>query len=167
MFSPNEDRETWDRILTLDRSSIGEICGLWFHVEKKVARLQAALKNPAERAAALRLLLFFQDDEQRKAVFSELVELAAWGHSDIGLCRTAIKSIPLDWVRTNIIPAISSVLKSLGDQPEVEEEAYQRFAELLSELDQTLLLKHLKTAVVHGNEGVREIGHTFNGEPNP
>jgi len=90
-----------------------------------------------------------------------LVDLASSAHKDIGLCRTVIKSIRLDWVRSNIMAAMSSVLKKLADQPDWEEEAYQRYAELLAEIDQTLLLKHVEAAVVHANEGVREIGHDF------
>lgn len=140
---------------------MGELCRLWFHVERKVERLQAALKNPVERTSALRLLFFLQDNELRKAVFGELVDLASCGHTDIELCRTVIKSIPLDWVRTNIMPAIAAALNKMADQPEVEEEAYRRYAELLREVDQTLLSRHVEAAVVHANEGVREVGRDF------
>jgi hypothetical protein len=162
MSIPNDNPEkTWETILNLDRSGVGEICRCWVALDRKVERLQNGLKKPEERAAALRVLLLLQDEELKKTLFAELVDLASSAHKDIGLCRTVIKSIRLDWVRSNIMAAMSSVLKKLADQPDWEEEAYQRYAELLAEIDQTLLLKHVEAAVVHANEGVREIGHDF------
>jgi hypothetical protein len=151
----------WTKICQLEQASTGQLCSLWNEVSHKAERLQAALKNPAERASALRILLFAQNVEQVKAVFPDLVELAAVGHSDIALCRTVIKSIPLGWVRSNIWSAMASSLKSLSGRLEVEEEAYRRYAELLREIDQDLLKMHVEDALRHSNEGVREVGIDF------
>ncbi len=151
----------WSTIHQVEKASTGQLCNLWSQISHKVEFLQAALKNPAERATALRLLLIVQNVEQVKAVFPELIELAAVGHSSIGLCRTVIKSIPLGWVRSNILSTMASSLKLLSGNSEVEEEAYRRYAELLREIDRDLLKLHVEGALRHSNEAVREVGIDF------
>lgn len=157
----HSDKATWSNILRAEQTSTVDICKLWAQVVHKTECLRASLRNPEERAIALRLLLIVQSHEQSKAVFPDLVELAAVGHSDIILCRSAIKSIPLDWVRSEILPTIVSSLKLFSGSPEVEEEAYRRYAELLREIDHDLLRVHVQHALRHPNQTVREVGIDF------
>src|SRR5439155_17270965 len=84
------------------------------------------------RATALRLLPGTPPDVQ-KAAFPTLVELAATGHSTIGLVREAILAMPRTWVVEHFEEEAEPSLQAIGD------EAYRRYAELLSELDGALL----------------------------
>jgi hypothetical protein len=120
----------------------------------KQAVLGTALRDPAQRGTALRLLLIL-DDDIRKPLFPTLVALAAVGHRDISLCREVILLMPRDWVIENIEIYSYEILKEGG------EEEYRRLAELFYNLDRRLLSHLIERALESNDAGIREVGEEF------
>jgi hypothetical protein len=124
--------DEWNNLVLAENQSISAMLSDWSKIEDKVATLRAALNTPHHRGTALRLLILLQDDNLTKELFTTLVDQASVAHSDISLCRMAIKSLPRQWLLGNIDSAVS-LLANLG------EEEYLRIAELYEEIDKKLL----------------------------
>lgn len=154
MISPS-DKAKLDEIVAAETSWIRETLSPWPGIEDKVGAIRHAITTVPTRGAGLRLLLLLGDDE-KKAVFSELVDLASSGHSDIGLCRTVIKSLPRDWVLQHVQCYVNEVLLRSEN-----EEAYRRLAELYCELDECLLESLVSRARSSPDAGIREVANDF------
>lgn len=162
MTISNESTSSWRLLVATDRAALTQIMQAWVSIspEDQVALLRHALSNGAERATALRLLLYL-DDESRKVVFPELVRCAAYEHRDIVLCRDVIKVMPRDWTVANI----DLVVKAMLD--ETDESSHRRYAELYQELDQTLLATLVRRMESSSSESVREIADDYRSASDP
>lgn len=116
--------------------------------------LEEALSRVSDRGTALRLLAILPE-QNRRAVFARLVDLASVGHSDIALVRSVILNMERPWVVSNIEPLVDVILEQ-GD-----EEEYRRFAELFAELDEGLLRRHVERCLRSPSSDVREVGDDF------
>jgi hypothetical protein len=150
-----DDMILWNDVCAAEQRSLVVVMNQWNRISEKDTVLTQALETPHQRGAALRLLLFLGDDMKAR-VFPTLIDLASVGHSDIGLCRMVIKSMPRRWVIQNIEPIGRRIL----DRSNGEEE-YRRLAELYIELDSGLLERHVKAALSHANDEIREVGSDF------
>jgi hypothetical protein len=118
--------------------------------------LSGLLRQVRHRRGTLFLLLLLEP-RMRQLVFPDLVDLASVGHADIDLCRTVIKSLPLEWVRERIWTAARVVLeKDIND-----DEAFQRYAEFFSELDRSLLGPLLELAKASKSDEVQDVYHRY------
>jgi hypothetical protein len=116
--------------------------------------VHTALDNPAQRGTALRLLLVV-DVDRRLPLFPELVRLASVGHSDVGLVREVIRSLPSYWVEANLGAELWPLLDEGGD------EEYRRLAELLDDLGSGLLPELVDRARASADPDVREVADDF------
>lgn len=148
-----DDTAAWEEIERVEWQSLSHILSCWKRISSKPEVLTRALQTPGPRGAALRFLLVFQDDDLREQVFPTLVDQASVGHSDIGLCRWVIKTMPRRWVIEHIEPIGLDILKRTDG-----EEEYRRLGELYLELDDRLAERLLKLELSHPNEEIREAG---------
>lgn len=150
-----EDPRKFDSLVQKENSLIQDLFSIWSQIEDQQQTLRAALEKVSTRGAALRLLLLL-DDDLKKFVFTDLVELASVGHSDISLCRVVIKSLPRAWLIDNVGNAVDVVLASSGDS-----ECYRRLAELIVEIDNRLLKSLVSRASKSASQEVLEVAEDF------
>jgi hypothetical protein len=139
---------------------------LWRAIPQDSRRevLVQAVTRPRNRSGALHWLLLSYDEELRQGLFPHLVDLASVGHSDIGLVRQVIKSMPRQWVIDHISPLAHAVLDrqaALGAEDRYEE--FRRFGELFAELDPSLLRSLIRRAECDADSDVREVGEDLRG----
>lgn len=115
-----------------------------------------ALTDPAQRGAALRLLLGVSSDLS-KPHLKQLVRLAAVGHRDVAASRELVRRLP--GATAEIAGAVSEVLE------DGTEEEYRRVAELYSGFDEALLGAHVARCSEHPDPDIRAIATEFTGKP--
>lgn len=116
--------------------------------------LRRGLGTPHQRGTALRLLLIL-DEGIRRALFSALLPLAIEVHSDTRLSRDVIASIDGRWRGRKLHQQLPDLLDSGGP------EEYRGAAELLRQLDSSLLDWVLARAAGHIDPEVREVAVDF------
>ena len=114
------------------------------------------LNNPGYRGTALRLLLYL-GVEEIIPFFDLLVNLASVGHSDIGLVREVILSLPKDFLLANIEKSAEAVLRDAMKHEDSYEE-YRRLLELYIEIDPDLTKRLAERALESDDEDIREAG---------
>lgn len=121
--------------------------------ENRLATIRRAL-DTHQRGTALRVLPYLTIEE-RQQLFDDLVRLASVGHSDIELVRSAILSLPREWVLSRIES------RAKGFLARGTEEEYRRFLELYSELEPSLTRRLATRAIQSEETGIREAGQDF------
>jgi len=149
------DEAKWTAAVAAETRSIHEALSAWADIDDKTGVMRQALGTVTERGTALRLLLLL-GDQMTKAVFPELVDLCSTGHSDIGLCRTIIKSLPRMWLLERLESEVDEVLARFQS-----EESFRRFAELYREIDQQLLQSLVCRARKSPDSAIREVADDF------
>ncbi len=144
-----------DTVVKADSDFVRTIQTVWPTADNELEFVKRGLSSVVARGAILRRLTWASNDLKQK-VFDELVDLASIGHSDIGLCRTVIKSLPRLWLLRNISASIEKILLESED-----EETYRRLAELLYEIDNSLLRSLVEHARKSENIDIREIADDF------
>lgn len=120
-----------------------------------IATLRKLLLLPHQRAAALRLISFF-DTELVMALFKEIVSLAFFGLPEVLGCRRLLAEIPKDWF-TQYIKAIEAEFLAEGTYSE-----YRRGAELYRFLGYDDLLESLlRKAAEHEDPDIKEVAEDF------
>lgn len=114
-----------------------------------------ALDDPSGRGTALRLLPLL-DEDARRQVFPQLVELASWGHGYTRDIRDIILSLDRSWVLTHVPPEVDRVLQQ---SPTYEE--YRRLAELLRMLESPYLSSLVHAAAASDDPDIREVANDF------
>ena len=150
-----EDQNKWTAVVGAEAKGLRDALAAWSTIADKQGVMRQALSTVTERGAALRLLLIL-DDDLKQTVFSDLIDLAAVGHSDIGLCRTVIKSIPRLWLLEHVESEVTRIL----DQSE-DEEAYRRYAELYREIDDQLVQALVARARMSADPNILEVADDF------
>jgi len=153
-MNSSPDDELWENILAFDREYATRVISQWLKISDKIGVLDAALKSPRNRQAALRLLITL-DEETKRNLFGTLVDLASVGHSDVSLCRNTICSIDRRWVLDHIEPVINAILANATD------EEYRRLAELCVILDKSALKNVVVQALASRNPHIHEVGVDF------
>lgn len=110
--------------------------------------------NGKERQTAIFLLSYLSEDEITQ-LFDDLIYLSSFSHGSIQSIRKIIKSLPRDWVLTNIEKSAEPILLK-GDYDE-----YRRLLELYIELDYSLTLRLATRAVYHEDQDIKEAGEDF------
>lgn len=110
------------------------------------------------RRGCLRLLLIYNDEALKRALFETLVDLASTGHSDIDLVRAVIATMERNWVGEAIRPVVNRILDPLSEDAW---EKYRRFAELYELLYPELLSELVARALAHDDPDVREVGDDY------
>jgi hypothetical protein len=83
--------------------------------DDRVAVLREALRTAGQGGAALRLMLAgCVSEEEVRALFSDLVNVASVGHSNIEPVRLVILSLSREWVIANIEAAAEPLLREAG-----------------------------------------------------
>lgn len=124
------------------------------HESDATASLELALQSVSDRGAALRFLL--ADSATRVHLFPRLVELSSAGHADIGLVRQVLFLIPTKVRRRDLLNVIKPLLADADD------EAFRRFAELLSDLGHSDDLAELVAiAMTSKDADIREVADDF------
>jgi hypothetical protein len=160
----NESMAAWERIATVIGAAWLEAARLWNTIPEQDRRevLVRALETVSRRREALGWLLLMPDNTLREDLFSELVDLASVGHSDIGRVRDVIKSMPRQWVLDRIQPVAQAVLdRQSASGAEDRYEEFRRFAELFVELDVALLRPLVERSLRDKDSDVREVGEDF------
>src|SRR5512133_1450362 len=106
----NNDRLLWQNVFESEQAFVRARMDFMANAKDRVGIIRQALRTH-QRGTALGML-FFLPIEERIQVFDELVDLASVGHSDIGLVREAILSLPRDWVVANIEAIAEPILKA-------------------------------------------------------
>lgn len=88
-------------------------------------------------------------------LFDVWVEWAAYGHRFVGVVRDIIKSLPGEWVLSNIETYAEPLLRD-GTYEE-----YRRLLELYIELDPALTRRLAQRASMSADEDIREAGEDF------
>jgi hypothetical protein len=151
---PSDAPALWSGLLDAERQYVAARRAVVGLGDRLTDVLRSALGQPAQRGTALRLLLVV-DVERRLEVFPELVRLAAVGHSDVGLVREVIGSLPHYWVEANIGREVRPLLDDGGY------EEYRRLAELLQGLDSGLLSELVDRARRSEDPDIREVADDF------
>ncbi len=125
--------------------------------------LRASLHSPKERQTAFRIASLIYDSEQRKALFTDFLQLACEPTyvPTIIAARRAILSLPRDWVLEKIEIEAANLLDWDDDWLQ------RRFLELCSLLDRDLTIRAARKAATHQNPDIKEAGEDFLGNPNP
>jgi hypothetical protein len=150
---PEEDRRLWQSVFEGERAFIQARMDFLARCTDRVAVMRRAL-HTSQRGTALRLV-FYLTPEERLQLFDDLLGLASVGHSDIGLVREAILSLPREWVIANIEDRAEPLLQA-GN-----EEEYRRLLELYFSLDAEVTLRLAQRARQHANGEIREAGEDF------
>jgi hypothetical protein len=150
----NADSTLWRHLLNTEIALTQARMNFHASCKDKIAVIQKALQDPAQRGTALRYL-FHTKIAERQQVFDTLLELASVGHADIGLCREVILSLPRAWVISTIESRAESLLTEGTD------EEYRRLAELYLELDPGLVYRLATRALQHSDPDIREVGEEF------
>ena len=124
--------------------------------DDRVAVLREALRTAGQGGAALRLMLAgCVSEEEVRALFSDLVNVASVGHSNIEPARLVILSLSREWVIANIEAAAEPLLREGG------EEEYRRLLELYTLLDGRLAARLAARARASDDPAIREAGVDF------
>ena len=110
--------------------------------------------NGKDRPTAIYMLSYLKASELQQ-LFSDLVFLASFSHGAIGAVRSAILSLPRQWVLTNI-EQIAEPLLHDGTYDE-----YRRLLELYIDLDYDLAFRLARKATEQTDEDIREAGTDF------
>jgi hypothetical protein len=94
-------------------------------------------------------------EEEVRALFSDLVNVASVGHSNIEPARFVILSLSREWVIANIEAAAEPLLREGG------EEEYRRLLELYNLLDGRLAARLAARARASDDPAIREAGVDF------
>jgi hypothetical protein len=152
--APTPDQALWAAVRQAEGRFVAARMAFVAEAADRVETLRAALGTAAQRGTALRLLPYIPVAE-REQLFDELVELSSVGHTDVLLCREAIRTLPRDWVLDRIERSAKPLLSAGG------EEEYRRLLELYAELDVDLTRRLATEAVRHSDADVREAGTDF------
>jgi len=151
----NEDgRDLWRAVWQSERAFVQARIAFLSGAADRLDELRSALRDPAQRGAALRVCSYLSADE-RKQLFGDLLGIASVAHADIGLCREVIRSLPKDWLLTTIEGAAEPLLQTDA------REHYRRLLELYWELDAGLVHALATRALASEDEEVREAGEDF------
>jgi hypothetical protein len=120
-----------------------------------VRLIQNALRGE-DRIIAICMLHSLKTSELQQ-LFGDLVFLASFSHGAIETVRSAILSLPQEWVLAHMEQVVEPLLRD-GTYDE-----YRRLLELYTLLDRNLALELARRAAEHTDEGVREVGRDFLG----
>ncbi|OKH40537.1 hypothetical protein NIES2119_02695 [[Phormidium ambiguum] IAM M-71] len=151
-----KDMELWRKLFESEIIYIQNRQEFLNHSTNRVATIEKALHNPAERGTALRLIEYCTTEECQ-SLFDDLVILASVSHADIELARKAILSLPKTWLLANIENSAELLLKDGTD------EEYRRLLELYIHIDEGLTQKLVNQALNHPDPDIQEVGSDFQG----
>lgn len=149
-----KDMELWRKLFESEITYIQTRQKFLNHSTNRVAMIEKALHNPAERGTALRLIEYFTTEECQ-SLFDDLVNLASVSHSDIELARKAILYLPKSWLLSNIENSAELLLKEGTD------EEYRRLLELYIHIDKELTQRLVNQALNHTDPDIQEVGSDF------
>ncbi len=147
--------ENWKRLINQQNAYLETRRNFATQCINKADTIRQALQNPTERLTALEIFELL-DIEEQKALFSDLIQLASVGHSDIELVRQVILAFPRQWVLENIEKNAEPVLKQGTD------EEYRRLLEFYLDLDKNLAQRLARQALEQDDLGIKEVGEDFN-----
>lgn len=148
-----QDTALWHQLIDQEKAYL-ETRKNFLNIPSRLELIRLALKNPSERATALKVISYLTGIE-RQSLFDELIKLASVGHSDIELVRDVIISFDKTWLLDNIETQAESVLNNGTD------EEYRRLLELYVQLDNGLAQKLVEKALQHPNIDIQEVGSDF------
>lgn len=122
-----QEVKAWRRYVEADLSLAEARKALIQCDEPLVSTLRAALSVPEDRGSALRLMNA-TPYPQWIEVFPDLLDLATTGHSDIGLVRRLLSTLPGGYLDSFLWVEVDRALVAADD------EVFRRLAELLSDL---------------------------------
>jgi hypothetical protein len=144
----------WQELIEHEANYIQARMAFFNQAPNKLATIQTALHDPAQRGTAFRLLDFLPlDDRQR--LFPDLLELASVAHSDLDQCRQAILTLPKQWLLAHIETTAETLLDHGTD------EEYRRLLELYLHIDRALAQRLATQALHHPDSDIREVGEDF------
>lgn len=149
-----KDMELWRKLFESEITYIQTRQEFLKHSTNRVAMIEKALHNPAERGTALRLLEYFTIEECQ-ILFDNLVNLASVSQSDIELVRKVILSLPKTWLLANIENSAEPLLNDGTD------EEYRRLLELYIHIDEELTQRLVSQALHHADPDIQEVGTDF------
>ena len=118
--------------------------------------LQERLRSGANRVGALWTLLFLPESVRRRYL-RELLGLATFAHSDLGLARMVLLSLDRVWLAEKLRTPLDDLLSS----PSATEDEFRRAAELAQQVGAGLLARVTERARVHKNEEIQEVASDF------
>jgi hypothetical protein len=117
----------------------------------RVAALQAAIRRPADRAAALALVPRLSVAEKMD-LLPAWVDLARCAHSYFHTAWEVIASLPRDWALARIEPLVAAILANEAADD------YWMFLQLYEQLDHDLAVRLANRALGHGDPDIQELG---------
>ncbi|ETX01310.1 hypothetical protein [Candidatus Entotheonella palauensis] len=152
------DEELWDELCEAQHVLDAARYRFFQCAKNKILILRRTLQG-ADTRTALEYLKWSVDDDIKKSLLPELVQLASVAHGNLLLCREVVLGIQdRAWLIGHITPLVQEILADGG------EENYRRVAELYAELDEELFLQHLQRCQIHPDLDVREIPIDFDEE---
>jgi hypothetical protein len=94
------DFELWGSLRSAEMDFFRACWEFFSRSTDKQLTIRQALKSPSDRTTVLRILLYLEVEECL-SFFSELVDLASVGHSDIELVREVLLSLPKEFLLAN------------------------------------------------------------------
>ena len=113
--------------------------------------LGGMLRNPSTSTLALEIS-FYCSPDRRKTLLSDFLRIASYQCRDLDLARTAILSLPRDWLIENIESSAEDLI-SKGTYEE-----YIRLLELFSLIDKGLTRRLAERAARQEDVHIREVG---------
>ena len=156
------DEQLWSEVVEADRLYLGRSGRFLRGASDRVGVLRTALGKPGERGAALRLLHTIPDYALRRALLPDLVRLASLTHSDTVSARELIVDLKNEsGFARELEAAVPAVLAGADD------EQHRRIAELLADVDQGMLERHLDACRRSDDPYIREIADDFDADDTP
>ena len=146
-------QEIWEAVVTSYYSHIETINRFLTNDIDRVSILKKALHS-SDRNLAIQTIERLKIDEL-KQLFEELVFFASFSHGAVGAIRELIKTLPKEWVISNIERLAEPLLVN-GTYDE-----YRRLLELYLEIDTELTKRLAKKAIQSKDFDIREAGEDF------
>jgi hypothetical protein len=149
------ERQLWDLLVKSEKRYF--ITRKKFLDNKSIDRtnlIQKALHNPDQRGTCLQVMEHLTTDE-RKYLFSDLLDLSSVAHADLKLCHQVVLSYPHDWLLENIEERAEPLLIN-GSYEE-----YRCLLELYSRIDRNLAQRLASRAIQQDDLDIIEAGEDF------